>query len=290
MYLLLHMSARAVKLGSQIQDTFKQMNTAATELECFQELQKQEQMAGAYRVRNLAEEVNKQKALERTLQSRYGDLLSGYQMIQEQLEEHKKQLKLQEEAMEAENRAKEETMEAENRAKEEAMEAENRAKEEEAAAQNHAAEEENERKSHSVDEESAQITRVTDEEPAGRKEDNGDQMDMDNADVNCELVGPTPAVPDTQVTNDEASVQQSTSNAQSGDDVTTKDGACDSGQTCDKVDLSKSDGLENAGSSMDVDTGSQDVLATGATSTDVGNTALSSDRAASNEENNAVPE
>jgi pre-mRNA-splicing factor CDC5/CEF1 len=171
--------ARAAKLGSQIQDTFKQMNTAATELECFQELQKQEQMAGAYRVRNLAEEVNKQKALERTLQSRYGDLLSGHQRIQEQLAEYKKQLKLQEAAMEAERRAKEEAVEAEKRAeeesveaekcaKEEAVEAEKRAKEEavevekraeeeaveadkhakeeEAAAQNHAAEEENEKK------------------------------------------------------------------------------------------------------------------------------------------------
>ncbi|KAM0866337.1 hypothetical protein ACQ4PT_042688 [Festuca glaucescens] len=121
--------ARAAKLGSQIQDTFKQMNTAATELECFQELQKQEQMAGAYRVRNLAEEVNKQKALEHILQSRYGDLLSGYHRIQEQLAEHKKQLKLQEEAMEAEKRA-EEAVEAEKRAKEESVEAEKRAKEE----------------------------------------------------------------------------------------------------------------------------------------------------------------
>uniref|UniRef100_A0ACD5T6Z4 Uncharacterized protein n=1 Tax=Avena sativa TaxID=4498 RepID=A0ACD5T6Z4_AVESA len=63
--------ARAAKFGSQIQDTFKQMNASATELECFQELQKQEQMAGAYRVRNLAEEVNEQKRLERTLQRRY---------------------------------------------------------------------------------------------------------------------------------------------------------------------------------------------------------------------------
>nr|XP_051223952.1 cell division cycle 5-like protein isoform X2 [Lolium perenne] len=181
--------ARAAKLGSQIQDTFKQMNTAATELECFQELQKQEQMAGAYRVRNLAEEVNKQKALERTLQSRYGDLLSGYQRIQEQLAEYKKQLKLQEAAMEAERRAKEEavetekraeeesveaekcakeeSVEAEKRAKEEAVEADKHAKEEEAAAQNHAAEEENEKKSPSVEEESGQITMVTDEEPAG---------------------------------------------------------------------------------------------------------------------------
>jgi hypothetical protein len=64
---------------------------------------------------------------------------------------------------------------------------------------------------------------------------------------------------------------------------------------CDKVDSSKSDGQENANSSMDVDTGSQEegknVLVTGVTSTDVGNTVVSSDQAASNEEkNNAVPE
>ena len=83
-------------MGLQIQDTFKQMHNAATELQCFQELQKQEQMAGAYRVRNLTEEMNKQNALEHTLHSRYGDLLSGYHRIQEQLEEHKRQLKLQE--------------------------------------------------------------------------------------------------------------------------------------------------------------------------------------------------
>jgi pre-mRNA-splicing factor CDC5/CEF1 len=84
------------------------MNTATIEDECFQELQKQEQMAGAYRVKNLAEEVNKQKALERTLQSRYGDLLSGYQRIQKQSKEHKRQLKIHEEAMEAKKRAKQE--------------------------------------------------------------------------------------------------------------------------------------------------------------------------------------
>ncbi|CAN6338337.1 unnamed protein product [Urochloa humidicola] len=36
---------RAGKLGSQVQDTFKQIYTASTELECFQELQKQEQLA-----------------------------------------------------------------------------------------------------------------------------------------------------------------------------------------------------------------------------------------------------
>jgi pre-mRNA-splicing factor CDC5/CEF1 len=129
------------------------------------------------------------------------------------------------------------------------------------------------------------MARVTDEEPAGSKEVNGDQMDMDNSDK--ELVGPIPPVPDTQVDNDEASVQQITSIAHSVDNVTTNDGACD------KVDSSKSDGQENANSSMDVDSGSQEegknALAPEGTSTDVGNTAVSSDQAASNEEN-AVPE
>ncbi|VAI34741.1 unnamed protein product [Triticum turgidum subsp. durum] len=288
--------ARAAKLGSQIQDTFKQMNTAATELECFQELQKQEQMAGAYRVRNLSEEVNKQKALEQTLQSRYGDLLSGYQSIHGQLEEHKRLLKLQEEAIEAENRAKEEAIEAENRAKEEALEAENRAKaeaieaenrakEEEAAARNRAAEEENERKNHAIQEESGQTTKVTDEEAAGRKEINGDQMDMDSADVAGELVGPIPPLPDT-VDNDGASIEQSTSNAQSGDTVTVNEGAID------KVDSSKLDGQDNTSCSMDIDAGSQEegknVLAAAATSVDVGNTPVSSDQAVSNEGSDAV--
>jgi pre-mRNA-splicing factor CDC5/CEF1 len=131
------------------------------------------------------------------------------------------------------------------------------------------------------------MTRVTDEEPAGSKDVNGDQMDMDNSDK--ELVGPIPPVPDTQVDSGEASVQQSASSAQTGDNVMPDDGACD------KVDSSKSDGQENANSSMDVDTGSQEegknVLVTGVTSTDVGNTVVSSDQAASNEEkNNAVPE
>jgi pre-mRNA-splicing factor CDC5/CEF1 len=72
------------------------MDTASTELECFEELQKQEHFAASCRILNLTEEVNKQKALERTLQSRCGDLLSGFQIIQEQLEEHKRQLKTQE--------------------------------------------------------------------------------------------------------------------------------------------------------------------------------------------------
>uniref|UniRef100_A0A453M4T9 Uncharacterized protein n=1 Tax=Aegilops tauschii subsp. strangulata TaxID=200361 RepID=A0A453M4T9_AEGTS len=277
--------ARAAKLGSQIQDTFKQMNTAATELECFEELQKQEQMAGAYRVRNLAGEVNKQKALEQTLQSRYGDLLSGYQSIQGQLEEHKRLLNLQKEAIEAEKRAKEEEAAAQNRAKEEEAAAQDRAKEEEAAAQDRAAEEENERKNHGIEEESGQ-TRVANEEAAGSKEIIGDQMDVDNADAAGELVGPIPPLPDAQVDNDGASVEQSTSNAQSGDSVTMNEGAID------KVDSSKLDGQDNTNGSMDVDAGSQEEgnNVPAATVVDVGNTPVSSDQAVSNEESDVVPE
>lgn len=157
------------------------MDTAATELECFQELQKQEQLAASYRIRNLTEEVDKQKALERTLQSRYGDLMSTYNIIHEQLEEHKIQLRKQE-AMERENRAREE-----------------------AAAQN--TEEENERR-RNVEGDKEQMISVTDEEPAGSKQINVDQMDVDNSNVDGDFVGPVPPAPDTQGDNCEASVQQ----------------------------------------------------------------------------------
>lgn len=184
---------RAGKLWSQVQDTFKQMDTAATELECFQELQKQEQMAASYRVRNLTDEVNKQKALERTLQSRYGDLVSSYQRIQEQLEERRSQLKLQE-AIEAENRAREEV-----------------------AAQNHAAGEENERNLN-IEEEKGQMNSVSHEEPAESKQINEDQMDVDNSNVDGEFVGPVPPAPEhAQEENSEASVQENSSTAPSGD-------------------------------------------------------------------------
>lgn len=67
---------RAVKLWSQIEATFKQMDTAGTELECFQTLQKQEHLAASHRINCLWEEVQKQKELERTLQKRYGDLIA----------------------------------------------------------------------------------------------------------------------------------------------------------------------------------------------------------------------
>lgn len=236
------------------------MDTAATELECFQELQKQEQMAASYRVRNLTEEVNKQKALERTLQSCYGDLLSGYQTIQEQLEEHKRQLKIQE-----------------------AVEAENRAREEEIAAQNRAAEEENERKNCSVEEEIGQMNGATDEEAAGSKEINEDQMDVDNRNEDGEFVGPIPPAPDTQGDNNEASVQQNTSNAQSGDNATPNDGACD------KIDSSKLGGQDNTDGSMAVNASSQEEgkneLATVGTSMNEGNTDVSSNQDVSKEEN-----
>jgi pre-mRNA-splicing factor CDC5/CEF1 len=167
------------------------MDTAATELECFQDLQKQEQMAATYRVRNLTEEVNKQKALECTLQRRYGDLLSRYQRIQEQLEERRSQLKIQE-AIEAENRAQDVT------------------------AQNHAGREENE-VNVNVEEEKGQMTSVIHEEPAVSKQIN-DQMDMDNSNVDGELVCPIPPSPEhAEEINGEDPVQENSSITQSGD-------------------------------------------------------------------------
>jgi len=251
---------RGGKLWSQVQDTSKQMDTAATELECFQELQKQEQLAASYRVRNLTEEVNKQKALERTLQSRYGDLMSVYHRIQEQLEEHKIQIRKQE-AIEAENRAREE-----------------------AAAQNRAAEEENE----SVEMGKEHMNSVTDEEPApaGSKQINEDQMDVDNTNVDGEFVGPIPPAPDTQGDVVEASVQENSSNAPSTNGVTTN------GEACDMVDASNVESQDNTSGSLLVDAGNQEdgknsIPLVGASER---NTALSSDDAVTNEQNDMVPE
>ncbi|CAL5017587.1 unnamed protein product [Urochloa decumbens] len=214
---------RAGKLWSQVQDTFKQMDTAATELECFQELRKQEQLAASFRVRNFTEEVDKQKTLERTLQSRYGGLVNIYHRTQEQLEEHRIHLRKQE-AIEAENRAREE-----------------------AAAQNRAAEEENERRR--VEEGKEQTNSVTDVEPAGSKPINEDQMDVDNNNVDGEFVGPIPPAPDTQRDSIEASVEENSSNAQSGDDATTN------GEACDMVDASKLESQDNSNGSLPVDAG-----------------------------------
>lgn len=85
---------RSGKIWSQIEATFKQMDTAGTEVECFQALQKQEQVAASHRINSLWEEVQKQKELERTLQKRYGDLIAEQELIQSILEptEYKKKL------------------------------------------------------------------------------------------------------------------------------------------------------------------------------------------------------
>nr|GMD57363.1 cell division cycle 5-like protein [Ipomoea batatas] len=94
---------RAGKIWSQIEATFKQMDTAGTELECFKVLQKQEQLAASNRINNIWEEVQKQKDLERTLQKRYGDLLVEKERIEHIMDEYKKQAEIQE--IEAKNRA-----------------------------------------------------------------------------------------------------------------------------------------------------------------------------------------
>lgn len=88
---------RAGKLWTQIESTFKQMDTAGTELECFQALQKQEKLAALHRINSLYEEVNRQKELERSLQHRYGNLLVEQERIQMLLEEYMLELQKQEE-------------------------------------------------------------------------------------------------------------------------------------------------------------------------------------------------
>ncbi|KAK1308207.1 Cell division cycle 5-like protein [Acorus calamus] len=87
---------RETNLMERIHATFKQIETAETELECFRASQRQEQSAVSYRTRDLVEEINKQKELERCLQQRYGDLVAEQDRVQRLLE-HKLQLKMQEE-------------------------------------------------------------------------------------------------------------------------------------------------------------------------------------------------
>ncbi|GAA0182484.1 hypothetical protein LIER_30383 [Lithospermum erythrorhizon] len=91
---------RAGKLWSQIEATFKQMDTAGTELECFQALQKQEHLAASHRINNLWEEVQKQKELERTLQKRYGDLTAEKDRTQNLIERLRAQAQVEEEIAE----------------------------------------------------------------------------------------------------------------------------------------------------------------------------------------------
>ncbi|XP_016184909.1 cell division cycle 5-like protein isoform X2 [Arachis ipaensis] len=95
-------------LWPQIEATSKQMDIAATELECFEALQKQEKLAASHRINNLWEEVQKQKELERTLQYKYGNLMEEVERIQNVMEQYRVQAQKQEE-IEANNRAHEST-------------------------------------------------------------------------------------------------------------------------------------------------------------------------------------
>lgn len=81
----------------KIEETFKQLDTAEKELECFRALQKQEQLAASHRINNLWEEVQKQKELERTLQKRYGGLLVELERVQHLREKYIAQEQEQEE-------------------------------------------------------------------------------------------------------------------------------------------------------------------------------------------------
>ncbi|KAI4311700.1 hypothetical protein MLD38_036574 [Melastoma candidum] len=67
---------REKSIWESIQLTFQQLDTGGIELECFQALQRQEQLAATHRINNIWDEVQKQKELERTLQDRYGNLVT----------------------------------------------------------------------------------------------------------------------------------------------------------------------------------------------------------------------
>ncbi|GAV85856.1 Myb_Cef domain-containing protein [Cephalotus follicularis] len=95
---------RAAILWGQIESTSKQMDTARTELECFQALQKQEQVAATHRINELWEEVQKQKELEQILQRRYGNLLAEAEKIRHLMADYKLQAQKDEEIA-AKNRA-----------------------------------------------------------------------------------------------------------------------------------------------------------------------------------------
>ncbi|XLU59683.1 hypothetical protein S245_018892 [Arachis hypogaea] len=72
------------------------MDIAVTELECFQALQKQEQLAASHRINNLWSEVQKQKELEKTSQQNYGDLIAELERIQMVMEQCRTQAQKQE--------------------------------------------------------------------------------------------------------------------------------------------------------------------------------------------------
>lgn len=106
---------RADKLKTQIELTFKQMNTAGTELDCFLALQSQEKLAASYRIKGLWEEVQKQKELEKTLQKRYGDLVSELERVQQLMDYYRIQAQNLEE-MEAKKLAEDLAEKAANQA------------------------------------------------------------------------------------------------------------------------------------------------------------------------------
>ncbi|CAJ1976495.1 unnamed protein product [Sphenostylis stenocarpa] len=93
-------------LWPQVEATFKQMDIAATQLECFKVLQKQEQLAALNRINNLWAEVQKQKELEKTLQNRYGSLIEELEKMQNIMDQCRLQAQ-QEEEIETHNHAHE---------------------------------------------------------------------------------------------------------------------------------------------------------------------------------------
>ncbi|KAM0936216.1 putative transcription factor MYB-HB-like family [Dioscorea sansibarensis] len=180
---------RAGKLWSQIEGTYKQIDTARTEVECYRTLQKQEQVAASHRVNNLIEEVNKQRELERTLQNRYGKLLVEYERVQTILAEQKEKLRIQEEIA-MKNRELDEQTAAKNRSFEEEIAKLNCALEEEMAVKNQTPGESGER---SQDQE---MVDATDENPPSHSS----QADL-----------PKPNLSETDISPEESTAQKSIS-------------------------------------------------------------------------------
>ncbi|CAN6724903.1 unnamed protein product [Malus baccata var. baccata] len=83
-------------LWPKIEETFKQIDTAAKELECFKALQKQERLAATHRINNIWEEVQNQKELERQLQKQYGDLVVEVERVQHHMDELRAEAEKQE--------------------------------------------------------------------------------------------------------------------------------------------------------------------------------------------------
>ncbi|KAM1039044.1 hypothetical protein ACFX13_034373 [Malus domestica] len=83
-------------LWPKIEETFKQIDTAAKELERFKALQKQERLAATHRINNIWEEVQNQKELERQLQKQYGDLVVEVERVQHRMDELRAEAEKQE--------------------------------------------------------------------------------------------------------------------------------------------------------------------------------------------------